>query len=248
MNRRSDPAQGPGAGTSVRPGDPHQPRTVSSSRPDGPRERLLQLGPRALSDAELLALTLRTGARGLPVDVVARRVVARFGGIAGLAREEVQTLNGVAGLGPAKSASLMAACEIGRRLATRRLEVGARIHGPEDVHRHFFARLRDYEAERFHALLVDGRHRVMGDVLVSQGTLTASLVHPREVFRAAIRRAAAALVLVHNHPSGDPAPSAEDRQVTDRLVKAGELLGIRVLDHVVVADRGYHSFSESGEL
>jgi DNA repair protein RadC len=165
-----------------------------------------------------------------------------------LAREEVQTLHGVAGLGPAKSASLIAACEIGRRMATRRLEVGARIHGPADVHGHFFERLRDCNSERFHALLLDGRHRVMGEVLVSQGTLTASLVHPREVFRAAIRRAAAALVLVHNHPSGDPAPSAEDRQVTDRLVKAGELLGIRILDHVVVAERGYYSFSEQGGL
>ena len=164
------------------------------------------------------------------------------------AREEAETLMGLAGLGPAKSASLVAACEIGRRLATRRLEVGARIHGPADVHRHFFERLRDCESEHFHALLLDGRHRVMGEVLVSQGTLTASLVHPRAVFRAAIRRCAAALVLVHNHPSGDPEPSDEDRQVTERLVRAGEVLGIRVLDHVVVAERGYHSFREAGAL
>ena len=98
------------------------------------------------------------------------------------------------------------------------------------------------------ALLVDGRHRVMSEVLVSQGTLTASLVHPREVFRTAIRRSAAALVLVHNHPSGDPTPSGEDRQVTERLQEAGEVIGIRVLDHVIVAERGFHSFRDGGDL
>lgn len=193
-------------------------------------------------------LLLRTGGAGLVVEEVARRLLVKTGGLAGLAREEAETLKGLAGLGPANSASLVAACEIGRRLATRRLEVGARIHGPADVHHHFFERLRDCESEHFHALLLDGRHRVMGEVLVSQGTLTASLVHPREVFRAAIRRCAAALVLVHNHPSGDPEPSSEDRQVTERLVRAGEVLGIRVLDHVVVAERGYHSFREAGAL
>ena len=140
------------------------------------------------------------------------------------------------------------ACEIGRRLATRRLEVGQCIQVPSDVHRHFFDRLRDYPQERFHALLLDSRHRVTREVLISQGTLTASLVHPREVFRHAVRQSAAALVLVHNHPSGDPAPSSEDRRVTERLLRAGEVLGIRVLDHVVVAEHGYYSFNEAGEL
>jgi len=135
-----------------------------------------------------------------------------------------------------------------RRVAGRRLEAGARIQGPADIHGHFFERLRGCRTERFLALLLDGRHRVMREVLVSQGTLTASLVHPREVFREAIREAAAALVLVHNHPSGDPTPSGEDRTVTERLRSAGELLGIRVLDHVVVAEHGYHSFSEALDL
>ena len=146
------------------------------------------------------------------------------------------------------SASLAAAREIGRRLATRRLEPGARIHGPADVQRHFFERLRDRPQECFHTILLDGRHRVMGEVLISQGTLTASLVHPREVFRPAIQRCAAAMVLVHNHPSGDPAPSREDQQVTERLTRAGELLGIRVVDHVIVAEHGFHSFADAGAL
>jgi DNA repair protein RadC len=222
-------------------------RTIVS-RPDGPRERLQRLGARALSDAELLALLLRTGGAGSGADEIARRVLAKCGGLAELACEEADALGATAGMGPAKSASLVAACEIGRRLSTRRLERGAHIHGPADVYDHFFARLRGRPTEQFHAILLDGRHRVIGDVLVSQGTLTASLVHPREVFRAAIRRSAAALVLVHNHPSGDPAPSAEDKKVTERLVGAGELLGIRVIDHVIVAERGYHSFNDSGAL
>jgi DNA repair protein RadC len=215
---------------------------------EGPRERLEKLGARALSDAELVALLLRTGGNGFDSTELARGLLQSAGGLVRLAREEMEVLCEARGMGPAKSATWVAACEIGRRLATRRLEVGARILGPSDVYRHFFEELRGCESERFHALLLDGRHRVTGDVLVSQGTLTASLVHPREVFRAAVRRSAAALVLVHNHPSGDPAPSAEDRQVTDRLVRAGELLGIRVLDHVVVAEGGYHSFTESGSL
>lgn len=215
---------------------------------DGPRERLERVGARALSDAELLALLLRTGGGRRGVGDLARGLLAEFGSLVHLAREDTASLSEIAGLGPAKSASLVAACELGRRLSGRRLEPGARIHAPSDVHAHFSPWLRVCETEQFHAVLLDGRHRVMGDVLVSQGTLTASLVHPREVFRSAIRRSAAAIVLVHNHPSGDPTPSVEDRRVTERLSQAGELLGIRVLDHVVVADRGYHSFSEAGEL
>jgi len=152
------------------------------------------------------------------------------------------------GMGPAKAASLRAAFEIGRRLSSRRLRVGQPIQSPADVHRHFYERLRDSRHERFLAVLLDSRHRVTGEVLISQGTLTASLVHPREVFRSAVQEAAAALVLVHNHPSGDPAPSPEDQEVTDRLASAGEILGVRVLDHVVVAEHGYHSFREAGLL
>lgn len=220
----------------------------SSDSGDFPRERLERLGPRALSDSELVSLLLRSGGRGRGADEVARRVLGEIGGLAAAATEEVASLQGLVGLGPAGSASLVAAFEIGRRLATRRLEPGTRIQGPADVHRHFFERLRDCPHEQFLALLVDGRHRVMSEVLVSQGTLTASLVHPREVFRAAIRRSAAALVLVHNHPSGDPAPSGEDRQVTERLHEAGEVIGIRVLDHVIVAEHGFHSFREGGDL
>ena len=223
----------------------------SSSNPsvtDGPRERLDALGPTALSDAELLALLLRTGGPGRAALGLAADLLERHDGVSGLARAAPAELRQTAGVGPAKSASLLAALELGRRLATRRLRTGDAIRGPADVHRHFHARLRDTLQERFLVLLLDGRHRVLREVMTSQGTLTASLVHPREVFRPALREAAAAVILVHNHPSGDPTPSREDREVTERLVHVGEILGVPVLDHVIVAERGYVSLREDGGL
>jgi len=196
---------------------------------------------------ELVALLLRTGSAGRPAEALARLLLGS-GGLRGLARQGAFELRQAPGVGPAKAASLLAALELGRRLAARRLRIGDAIRGPEDIHRHFHPRLRDVPHERFLVVLLDGRHRVQGEVLTSQGTLTASLVHPREVFRPALREGAAALVVVHNHPSGDPTPSAEDREVTRRLVRAGILLGIPVLDHVVVAERGYVSLREEGEI
>jgi len=211
----------------------------------GPRERLLDAGSEALSDRELLALLLRTGMPGRSAEGLADDLLAA-GGLAALATSSEGELVQRPGIGPAKAATLLAALELGRRLAARRLQEGDRFRGPEDVARHFFPRLRDAPCEQFHAVLLDGRHRVKRVVLVSQGTLTASLVHPREVFRPALREAAAALVVVHNHPSGDPTPSGEDREVTDRLRRAGELLGIPLLDHVVVAEQGFVSLRERG--
>ncbi len=215
---------------------------------DRPRERLQSVGAEALSDAELLALLLRTGGSGRDALGLAHQLLDRSGGLRGLlplARLECAALPG---LGPAKLASVEAAIELGRRLHGRRLRAGQHVSGPESIHRHLHPRLRDCEHERFLALLLDSRHRILRETMISQGTLTASLVHPREVFRTAVRESAAALVLVHNHPSGDPAPSAEDREVTRRLEEAGRIVGIRVVDHVIVAERGYFSFCEAGEL
>jgi DNA repair protein RadC len=213
----------------------------------GPRERLRERGTESLDDADLLALLLRTGARGRPAEELARELLGGAG-LHGLARAIPAELERQPGVGPAKAATLLAALELGRRLAERRLETGDAIRGPQDVYRHFHARLRDAPHEQFHLLLLDGRHRLLREVMASRGTLTASLVHPREVFRPALREGAAALVVVHNHPSGDPAPSAEDREVTRRLVQAGALLGVPLLDHVVVAERGWVSLREQGEL
>jgi DNA repair protein RadC len=213
----------------------------------GPRERLRERGTESLDDAELLALLLRTGARGRPAEALARELLGGAG-LHGLARAIPAELERQPGVGPAKAATLLAALEIARRLAQRRLGTGDAIRGPQDVFRHFHARLRDAPHEQLHLLLLDGRHRLLREVMASRGTLTASLVHPREVFRPALREGAAALVVVHNHPSGDPAPSPEDREVTRRLVQAGALLGVPLLDHVVVAERGWVSLREHGEL
>lgn len=225
-------------------------RHRSSAVPTGerPRERLAEFGPVALTDAELLALLVRTGTGGRGALDVARDTLLAAEGLRVLASAPVAELESLPGLGPVKAATLVAAFELGRRVATQKLERGVALSSPQDVHRHFAPRLRDEPCEHFLAVLLDGRHRVLGDVAVSRGTLTSSLVHPREVFRPAIRQAAAAVVLVHNHPSGDPAPSLEDRRVTVRLREAGELVGIRVVDHVIVAEGGYHSFEEEGEL
>ena len=213
-----------------------------------PRERLFSLGIGALSDAELVALTLRTGGAGAGVASLAADLLARQGGLSGLARSDLRELMGIRGVGRTKAAALFAAVELGRRISHRRLREGDAIRSPEDVFRHFHTRLRHASQEHFFVLLLDGRHRVQSEQVVSLGTLTASLVHPREVFRPAIRASAAALILVHNHPSGDPDPSPEDRTVTGRLARAGELLGVPVLDHVIVAERGFRSLRDDGDM
>jgi len=215
---------------------------------DLPRERLSKCGARALSDAEILALLLRTGSRKRDALVLGHEALLACGGLEGLSRRSCFELERLAGVGPAKAATLVAAFELGRRAASRPLRRGVSLGGPQDVFQHYGPLLRDEPRERFLVVMLDGRHRILGEATVSIGTLTASLVHPREVFRPALERAAAAIVLVHNHPSGDPSPSGEDRRVTRRLRSAGELLGVRVVDHVVVADAGYFSFQEAGEL
>jgi DNA repair protein RadC len=228
------------------PRDPGSPGAGDATPRDRPRERLFRLGGETLTDAELLALLLGTGGRGSGARETAERLLRRHGSLAALARSGPDELFRSRGLGPARTASLLAAFEMGRRLAARRLPEGTPIRDPSDVFRHFHARLRDAPRECFLTLLLDGRHRLLREELVSQGTLTASLVHPREVFRPALQACAAARVLVHNHPSGDPTPSPEDREVTRRLARAGEILGIQVVDHVIVAERGYCSLREEG--
>jgi len=224
------------------------PHRATRHSTDRPRERLRRLGPAALSDAELIALLLRTGERGADALEVASRLLEHSGGLFGLARAGARELDGARGIGPAKGAAICASLELGRRVAARRLHPGEAIRSPADVFAHFHPSLRLEPHEKFIVLLLDGRQRVLREHVVSQGTLTASLVHPREVFRPALRESAAAIILVHNHPSGDPTPSCEDREVTQRLVRAGKLLGVRVLDHVVVAERGYCSLNEEGGL
>lgn len=219
-----------------------------SGSPERPRERLLHGGSAALSPAELLALVLRTGARGCPATRLADELLRRFDSLAGISQAGEAELRGMAGMGPAKVASLRAAFELGSRVARAPLVPGQRLGSPEQVFSHFGARLRRFRQEVFFVLLLDSRHRLISEVEVSRGSLNQSLVHPREVFAPALRESAAAILVLHNHPSGDPLPSREDHDVTRRLARAGEILGIQLLDHVVIGAEGYTSFARSGWL
>jgi DNA repair protein RadC len=214
----------------------------------GARERLLEVGEQPLADAELLALLLGSGGAGDPVHAVAWRVLATFGSLRAMAKASVAELVQVPGVGPAKAARLKASLELARRLAREESPDRPRFVTSRTIFDFVHLALRDLRHEVFDILLLDAKNRLVRQVRVSVGTLTGSLVHPREVYRAAVVEGAAAVVLVHNHPSGDPTPSRDDLEVTARLVSAGDVLGIRVLDHVVVGDGRYFSMADSGEL
>ena len=218
----------------------HRPRLL------GVRDRLLAAGASACTDAELLGLVLDGGAATSAGVVLAERLLGAAGGIERLDRLDRAAYAALGGLWPRRAALVRAALELGRRASATPIAPGAPVRDAAAVHAHFRGRLPQLEHEVFYALLLDGKNRVHGEVLVSEGSLTAALVHPREVFAPAIRAAAAALILVHNHPSGDPTPSAEDRAITERLRQVGELVGIRVLDHVVIGRPGYASMAEGG--
>lgn len=221
---------------------------MDMSTTEGPRERLRVVGTERLSDAELLALLLGTGARSEPVSVLASRVLHELGGIAGLRRIGAGALEQLAGVGPTKASRIVAAIELGRRVATRPLPRGERIGSSRDVDAALRPRLADADAERFVAIALDAKNRPVAEVEVARGGLSACPVSPSDVFRSLIKEAAAGVVFVHNHPSGEPSPSAEDVELTERLRAAGDLLGVRVLDHVIIGREGYFSFLDAGLL
>ena len=175
-------------------------------------------------------------------------VLEAVGGVQGLGQSGIDELQRVRGVGAAKAAQLKAAVELGRRAMAAPLSTGIRLSSSGEVFRIYHSRLRDLRQECFLLVLLDAKHAVLRDVTVSQGSLTMSLVHPREVFAPAIRESAAAVLVLHNHPSGDPEPSAEDRALTARLASVGQLLGIPLLDHVVIGDGRYVSFADRGWL
>ncbi len=214
---------------------------------DRPREKLLDRGAEALTDAELLAILLRTGNAGASALDHARLLLSQFGGIKGIDSAPAKELCAIKGIGPAKSAQLKAGLEIGRRLGREKWEAGQALRSSEDVFRHF-AELEKEKREIFYVVLLNNKNRKIREVKISEGSLTASLVHPREVYNPVIRESAAAVIFVHNHPSGDPAPSPEDIEITRRLKQVGEVMGVRVLDHVVIGRDRYYSFSDRGIL
>jgi len=215
-----------------------------------PREKLLKQGVEALSEAELLALVIRTGnpsTRQSTVDI-GRLMLQEFGSLRNLAGATAAEICRVKGTGPAKASAIKASLEIASRINTDRLANGERFTSPEQVYQHYHYSLRDRRKEYFLALLLDGKNRILREVRISEGSLNQSIVHPREVFSPAVRESAAAIILVHNHPSGDPAPSREDREITRRLKDAGELMGVKVLDHIIIGDGSFVSFTAQGML
>ncbi len=216
---------------------------------DRPRERLWALGPAALTGQELVAILLGTGGARRDALAVAADLLARTeGSLRRLGGRPLAEWSRVSGVGRAKAARLAAALELGRRAAGEADPQPERIRGPADVHRFYAGRMRDLAVEEFHVLALGSQSQVLADLLITRGILNSSLVHPREVFRAAIAEAAAGIIVVHNHPSGDPTPSADDRTVTRQLVDAGRLLDLPVYDHVIVGGERFVSFAEGGLL
>ncbi|MDM8000366.1 MAG: DNA repair protein RadC [Dehalococcoidia bacterium] len=213
-----------------------------------PRERLARFGAEALSAQEILALVLGRGVKGESVMVTAQRLLSRFASLQGIADASLEELSQINGIGPAKAAQLKAAFDLSRRLQGGPGEGKAQVKSPEDVFGVVSAALKGKKKEHFLALLLDTRNRLIRTATVSVGSLDSSIVHPREVFKEAIKASAASVIFVHNHPSGDPEPSQDDIELTRRLVEAGKLLGILVLDHVIVGDGSFLSLKASEDI
>ncbi len=213
---------------------------------DRPRERMMLYGAQALSNAELLAILLRTGTYQESAVHVAQRLLLECGGLRMLTDMSMEQLTEIKGIGEAKALQIQAGIELGRRLARSAMNETVTIRSPQDVAALLMEDLRYLQKEHFVCLFLNTKNHVIGQETLSMGSLNASIVHPREVFRAAIKRSSASIVCAHNHPSGDPTPSPEDVEITKRLVQAGEIVGIDVLDHIVIGDKRYVSLKELG--
>jgi len=213
-----------------------------------PREKLRQQGAEALSNAELLALLLRTGSKNESAVQLAARLLTLSGSLRALPDLSLEEMEQICGLGSAKAVMIKAALELGQRLATTPREEAESISNPQLAARLFMEELRYKKKEHFKVLLLNTKNHVLSREEISVGSLNASIVHPREIFNAPLRKSAASIILVHNHPSGDPSPSQEDLEVTRRLADAGQILGIAVRDHIIIGDGCYFSFKEKGLL
>lgn len=216
-------------------------------KPERPRERLQKFGPEALSAQELLALILGRGVSGESVLTTAQKLLVQFGSVKNIAGATIEQLCEIKGIGPAKAVQIKASFELGKREELDTVPPsGIDIKNPEAVVKSIRATIKDKAKEHFKLILLNTRNKIIGISTISIGTLNANLVHPREVFKDAIVHNAASVVLVHNHPSGDPEPSEDDLEITKRLIKSGKLLGIEVMDHIIVAKDSFFSFKEKG--
>ncbi|HWO55532.1 MAG TPA: DNA repair protein RadC [Paenibacillus cookii] len=216
---------------------PHQER---------PRERMLQYGASAVSNAELLAILLRTGTKQESAIHLAQRILQQVGSMRRLVDMSAEELMAIKGIGSAKAVQLKAGIELGLRLARTRMDEPVVIRSPRDAADVLMEQLRYLQKEHFVCLFLNTKNHIIAQETLSIGSLNASIVHPREVFRAAIKRSSASILCAHNHPSGDPAPSPEDISLTSRLKEAGEIVGIEVLDHLIIGDGEFVSLKEQG--
>ena len=216
--------------------------------PEGerPRERFTQIGASGASARELLAILLRIGPPGIGVMSLADELLKRFGGLAGLARTNIKDLQLIHGIGPVKAVEIKAALELGKRLAYANAEQKMLIKTPAEAAQLLMLDMGVLEQEEVRAMLLDSRNRLLGTTMIYRGTLNAANMRVAEVFKEAIRQNAASVIVAHNHPSGDPTPSTDDIYVTKELTKAGKILDIEVLDHLVIAQNRYVSLKERG--
>ncbi|AKB32451.1 DNA repair protein RadC [Methanosarcina siciliae HI350] len=210
-----------------------------------PRERLIRNGPESLSNAELLGIILRTGSREENVISLCSRILKEYN-IKQLSLANVSRLTQVHGVGKAKAAQIAAVFELARRLEIFVEEPKRKICSPRDVYSLMYPRMREQKKEKFITLYLDTKNQILKEEVVSIGSLNASIVHPREVFKSALLESSASVIMVHNHPSGDPSPSREDIMVTEKLVEGGKLLGIDILDHIIIGDGRYVSLKDEG--
>lgn len=213
-----------------------------------PRERLLKYGASHVSNQELIAILLGSGTREETVLQLANRVLMHFEGITLLRDATIEELTAIKGIGIAKGVQLLAAIELGKRMSNLKLEEHYFIRSPEDGANFVMEEMCHLKQEHFVVLFLNTKNQVIHRKTIFIGSLNSSIVHPREVFREAVRRAAASIICVHNHPSGDPTPSQEDIYVTRRLVKSGEMIGIEVLDHIIIGNKKYVSLKEKGYI
>jgi len=216
-----------------------------------PRERLLKLGADGLSTAELIAIIIKTGGKDKSAIGLARELLVRFRELKDMEDASSAEFLTIKGIGDAKIAQLKASFELGRRLLQKEQDLrqqGYPFKNSREVYEYYRPRFFGLKKERFLCSLLDSKNRIFRETVVSEGTLTSSLVHPREVFRYAIKEAAASVLFVHNHPSGDPDPSRDDIEITKRLVETGRVIGINVLDHIVISDGKYVSLMEKGYI
>ncbi|WP_406566415.1 RadC family protein [Jeotgalibacillus aurantiacus] len=215
---------------------------------DRPRERLKMQGPQSLSNQELIAILLRTGSKQESVLTLANKLLHEFNGLRSLKEASFEEITTLKGIGDAKAIQILAAVEIGRRIANITFEDRFTIRSPEDGASMLMNEMRFLTQEHFVALYLNTKNQVIHQQTIFIGSLNASIVHPREVFKEAFKRSAASIICAHNHPSGDPSPSKEDIDVTRRLVECGKMIGIEVLDHLIIGEKKYVSLKEKGYM